>query len=61
MSRPTIGLLVGLALGLAIAIDGFSGFLVTAVAAGVGYLLGKVLDGELDLSSYLGGGGRRRP
>jgi len=60
MSRTTIGLLVGLALGLAIAIDGFSGFLVTAVAAAVGFTVGRVLDGELDLSSYLGGAGRRR-
>lgn len=60
MSRTTIGLLVGLALGIAIAIDGFTGFLVTAVAGGVGFLVGRVLDGELDLSPYLGTG-RRRP
>ncbi len=60
MSRSTLGLLVGLALGLAIAIDGFSGFLVTAVAAVIGFLLGKVVDGDIDVSSYLGAG-RRRP
>ncbi len=61
MSRSTIGLLVGLALGLAIAIDGFSGFLVTGVAAVIGFVVGKVVDGDLDVSSYLGGAGRRRP
>jgi len=59
MSRTTMGLLVGLALGLAIAIDGFSGFLVTAVTATIGYLVGKVLDGDLDLSPYYGAGRRR--
>lgn len=61
MSRTMIGLLVGLVLGLSIAIDGFTGFLVTAVGALVGFLVGKVLDGDLDLSPYLGGAGRRRP
>lgn len=61
MSRTTVGLFVGLILGLSIAIAGFSGFLVTVVAALIGFLVGRVLDGDLDLSPYLGGTARRRP
>lgn len=59
MPTTIVGLIFGLALGLAIAIDGFTGFLVTAVAGTIGLLVGKVLDGSLDLTPYLGGG--RRP
>ena len=61
MTRTTTGLFVGLLLGLAIALAGFDGFLVTLVAGGIGFVIGRVLDGDLDLSPYLIGTGRRRP
>ena len=61
MTRTTTGLVVGLVLGLAIAIDGVSGFLWTVVAGGIGFTVGRVLDGELDLNELLRGGGRPRP
>ena len=59
ISTPTVGLFVGLILGLALALEGFGAMLVVAFVGLVGYLTGKVLDGELDLSDYIGAGERR--
>ena len=59
--RPTatvIGLFVGIALGFGAVLDGFVGFALVAIFAAVGLVVGRVIDGELDLSDYLGG--RRR-
>ncbi|MBA2638411.1 MAG: hypothetical protein H0U77_00125 [Nocardioidaceae bacterium] len=58
MTTSTLGLIVGLLLGIAAAIGGFSAFLVALVLGAVGYVLGGQFDGEIDLSSLLGG--RRR-
>ena len=56
MSITSLGLLTGLALGIAIVLDGFTGFAVVALLGTIGVLVGRVLDGELDLTSYLSGG-----
>ena len=53
MQMTSLGLLTGLALGLAVLLDGFSGFAITAVLGAAGVLVGRVLDGQLDLSSVL--------
>ncbi len=53
MQTTTLGLITGLVLGLAIVLDGFSGFAITAVLGAVGLLVGKVLDGELDLGNLV--------
>ncbi|GAB2487745.1 hypothetical protein [Jatrophihabitans fulvus] len=58
-SATLIGLAVGIALGFALVFGGFQGFVVVAVFAAVGVLVGRVADGELDLTEYLGGKGRR--
>ena len=60
MNATTLGLLTGLILGLAGVIGGFSGFLLTLVLGGIGLLVGRVLDGELDLSQVFSGKGRDR-
>jgi uncharacterized membrane protein len=60
MNATTIGLLTGLILGLASVIGGFSGFLLALVLGAVGLLVGRVLDGELDLGQILSGKGRDR-
>lgn len=60
MNATTIGLLTGLILGLAGAIGGFSGFLLALVLGAIGLLVGRVLDGELDLGQILSGKGRDR-
>ena len=58
MSPTTAGLFTGLLLGLAWVVGGFEAFVGTAVLGLLGFVVGKVVSGELDLTSYLGGGGR---
>jgi hypothetical protein len=60
MSPSLIGGFVGIALGFAAAFGGFAAFAVVAVLAVAGFVIGKVVDGELDLSPYLSGRGRGR-
>jgi uncharacterized membrane protein YeaQ/YmgE (transglycosylase-associated protein family) len=57
-STATTGLVAGLLLGLAWAVAGFNGFLLTALLGTIGFIVGKVVSGQLDLTPYLGG--RRR-
>jgi nitrate/nitrite transporter NarK len=59
MNSTTLGLLTGLALGFAGAFGGFGAFLIVLVLAALGLLVGRVLDGKLDLSQ-LSGAGRDR-
>ncbi|MEP7022439.1 MAG: DUF2273 domain-containing protein [Actinomycetota bacterium] len=53
MKRTTLGILIGLALGLALAFGSFGQMLIVALFAIVGFVVAKVLDGDLDLSTYL--------
>ena len=50
MSRSTLGLLVGLALGYAAVFGGFGEMRVVALLAAIGFAAGKALDGDLDLA-----------
>ncbi|MEO6085033.1 MAG: hypothetical protein ABIQ18_18165 [Umezawaea sp.] len=54
MSSTEIGLLTGLVLGLAAAFGGFGAFLVVLLFGALGLLVGRVLDGKLDLSQLVG-------
>jgi uncharacterized membrane protein YeaQ/YmgE (transglycosylase-associated protein family) len=57
--HPTIiGLFTGLLLGIAWVTGGFEGFVGTAVLGVIGFLVGKVVAGQLDLTQYLGGSRR---
>jgi hypothetical protein len=62
MMRPSVlGLIVGIALGFAAAFGGFSAFVLVAILAGVGFVVGRIVEGDLDLTPYLSGrGGTRR-
>jgi uncharacterized membrane protein len=60
MSTTVIGLFTGLLIGLAIAIDGFNGFLLLVVFGAIGVVIGKVIDGDLDISSMLNSASNRR-
>ena len=60
MPPTTVGLFTGLLLGLAWVVGGFEAFVGTGVLGLVGFVVGKVVSGELDLTGYLGGGGGRR-
>ena len=53
MSLSIIGLIAGLLLAIAAAAGGWEYFLLGIVLAAFGFIIGKVLDGELDLSPYL--------
>lgn len=58
MSVSVIGLLAGLLLAIAAIVGGFNGFLLAFVLGVIGWLVGAVLSGELDLSSMRSGRGR---
>ena len=61
MQPTVVGLFVGLLLGLALAFEGFGAMLIVAFCGAVGYIVMKVVEGEIDLSQYLSGQNRRRP
>ncbi|WP_107655431.1 MULTISPECIES: hypothetical protein [Nocardia] len=53
MSATAICLAVGLALGFAGAFGGFGAFTIVLLFAALGLLVGRWLDGELDLAGLL--------
>ncbi|MCW2530217.1 MAG: hypothetical protein JWM76_5077 [Pseudonocardiales bacterium] len=55
MTRTYMGILTGLLLGLALVLGSFGDMLIVALFAIIGYVVAKVLDGDLDLSQYLSG------
>lgn len=56
MNATQTGLLAGLVLGLAGAFGGFDAFLIVLVLGALGLLVGRVLDGRLDLNVLFGRG-----
>lgn len=60
MVPSLIGLIVGLVLGLAAAFGGVTALVVVAVFGAIGFGVGKVVEGEVDVQSYLSGRGRSR-
>ncbi|MEU2159504.1 hypothetical protein [Streptomyces sp. NPDC019208] len=54
MTSTQTGLWTGLVLGLAAAFGGFEAFLVLLVLGTVGLLVGRYLDGKLDLAQLTG-------
>jgi hypothetical protein len=59
--RPTVaGLFVGLLLGFVLVLEGFGEMLIVALFGAVGYLVMRVVEGELDLTQYIGGSARSR-
>jgi hypothetical protein len=59
MSRTTLGTLVGLVLGLVIAFGTFGQMLIVALFGLIGFVIAKIVAGEVDLSPYVNG--RREP
>jgi ABC-type sulfate transport system permease component len=53
MTRTTPGVVIGLALGLALAFGSFGQMLIVALFAVIGFVVAKVLEGDLDLGPYL--------
>lgn len=56
VSNTVLGLLVGLVLGVVAAFGGFVAFLIVLVLGAVGLVVGRVLDGQLDLDGLTGRG-----
>jgi hypothetical protein len=62
MRASQVGLLLGSILGLALVLEGFGEMLIVGLVALVGWIVARVMEGELDLSDFLGGRkGRNSP
>ncbi|MFD3874847.1 hypothetical protein [Streptomyces sp. NPDC058623] len=53
MSTATVGLLAGMALGFAAYFGGFWAFLLVAALGAVGLVIGRILQGDLDVSDFV--------
>ena len=51
MSGSQMGIAVGIALGFAGAFGGFEAFVIVLLLGAVGFVVGRVLDSELDIGS----------
>ncbi|MEV1069746.1 hypothetical protein [Streptomyces sp. NPDC050263] len=60
MSKATLGLLVGMALGFAGYFGGFWAFLLVAALGAVGLIVGRVLQGDVDVSDFVRARDRQR-
>lgn len=58
MHPTVIGLFCGLLLGLAWAAAGFEGLVLTAALGIIGFVVGKVIAGDVDLNEYFRGSNR---
>jgi uncharacterized membrane protein len=59
MRASALGLLTGLIAGLALAFGGFGELVVVLILGAIGLGIGKVIDGDLDITRYVGGDRRR--
>jgi hypothetical protein len=60
MSSPQFGLLLGAILGLALILEGFGDMLIVALIALIGWVVARVIEGDLDLNDVLSGGRKDR-
>jgi len=60
MNRTALATLTGLILGLALVFGSFGDMLIVGLFGLIGYVIAKVLDGDLDLQGLLSRGRYRR-
>ena len=60
MNRTALATLTGLVLGLALVFGSFGDMLIVGLFGLIGYLIAKVLDGDLDVQGWLSRGRYRR-
>ena len=53
MSKTTMGLAIGLLLGVVWAFGSFGDFILTIVIGVIGLLIGMILDGKLNVGDYI--------
>jgi hypothetical protein len=57
--RPSqVGILLGAILGLALVLKDFGDMLIVGLVALIGWVVARVLEGDLDLTEFLGGRNR---
>ena len=52
MSRAVVGMIAGMALGFAGYFGGFGAFLLVAALGAVGYVVGRFLEGDLEIGEF---------
>jgi hypothetical protein len=60
MSNAALGLIAGMALGFAGYFGGFGAFLLVAALGAIGFVVGRLLDGDLELGDFFRPRDRRR-
>ena len=60
MNRTALATLTGLVLGLALVFGNFGDMLIVGLFGLIGYVIAKVLDGDLDVQGWLSRGRYRR-
>lgn len=55
MSMAVVGLMAGMALGFAGYFGGFGAFLLVAALGAVGFVIGRFLEGDLEVGDFLRG------
>ena len=53
MNRTSLATITGLILGLALVFGSFGEMLIVALLGAIGYVIGKIIDGELDVQGWL--------
>jgi hypothetical protein len=59
ISRTALGLVVGLALGFVLVFAGFGEMLIVALFGAIGFVIAKIIEGDLDLARYVSSRDRR--
>lgn len=59
MNRTALAVITGLILGLALVFGNFGDMLIVALFGAIGYVIAKVLDGDLDVAGWLSRGRSR--
>lgn len=59
MSMAVVGLVTGMALAFAGYFGGFGAFLLVAALGAVGFVIGRVLEGDMEVGDFLRGRERR--
>jgi hypothetical protein len=60
VTLPLIGLIVGMALGFAGYFGGFAAFLLVAALGAVGFVVGRLMEGDLELGDFIRVSDRKR-